>query len=176
MGDYKNEIKNMLGKILPEDKAEQIFEANFPMTIKGYKPGKILTFKELKELQEGSIIHIYYLDDDGEVSEDGFYPLNKHSDVEWYAGGVHPFPIDKLQDDMLIKQIDNCDWSFTIREAILDEKYDHESTKQKRKMAQELLSELTELAKEMTDNKERKKEIRIREREIHKQLKKLKVF
>lgn len=176
MDDYKNEIKNMLGKILPEEKANDIFEANFPKPIKGYKPGKILSFKELKELPEGSIIHIYYLNEDGEVSEDGFHPLNKHSEEEWCAGGAHPFPVDKLQDDTLIKNIDNCDWLFTIREAILDKKYDHESVKHKRATVQELLGELTDLASEYTTDKERKKAIKTREKEIQKQLKKLKFF
>lgn len=176
MEEYKKEIKNMLGKILPEETAEQIFEANFPKPIKGYKPGKILNFKELKELSEGSIIHIYYLDDDGEVSEDGFHPLNKHSEEEWSAGSVHPFPINKLKDDTLIQNIDNCDWSFTIREAILDKKYDHETTKQKRTTIQELLEELTDLAGEFTNDKDRKKAIKTREKEIQKQLKKLKFF
>lgn len=73
----KSEIKSMLNNIVGEDLAKNIFEANFPEPIRNYKPGKILTFKQLKALPEGTIIHIYYLDEDGNLREDGFQKLHK---------------------------------------------------------------------------------------------------
>ena len=108
----------MLGSVVGEDLGKQIFEANFPEPIINYKAGKVLTFRELKELPEGTIIHINYVDEDNELREDGFQKLSKCSDEE-YSGGGFPIPMDEHEnDDELIEGRDNCDWTFTIREAI----------------------------------------------------------
>ena len=52
MNKLKKSIQQSLHKIVGEDLGNQIFEANFPKPIVNYKPGKILTFKEIRELPE----------------------------------------------------------------------------------------------------------------------------
>jgi cobyric acid synthase len=119
MGNYKKEIKSMLNKIVGEDLGEKIFEANFPEPIKNYKAGNILTFKQIKELPEGTIIHINYFDEDDNEREDGFQKLSKDEECEEYSAGAFPFPTNEHDDDNdLIENADNSGWTFTIREAI----------------------------------------------------------
>jgi len=59
----KEEINKMLNNIVGEDLAKKIFEANFPEPIINYASGDILTFKEIKELPEGTVIYLHYVDD-----------------------------------------------------------------------------------------------------------------
>lgn len=155
----KSEIKSMLNNIVGEDLAKNIFEANFPEPIRNYKPGKILTFKQLKALPEGTIIHIYYLDEDGNLREDGFQKLHKGSGDEWGAGAF-PFPIEDLKDEDLLEDCDNSGWTFTIREATklsTAEFKKIEKQREKNERASELIDKMRE-GEDLT--KEEKKELK----------------
>lgn len=113
----KKEIKNMLGNILDPETADSIFNNMFPEPITGYKKGKIYTFGELKNLPDDTIVHIYYTDEDGELRADDFLELGKFDEDEYYAGAF-PFPVKGLTNDTLMENLNNSDWTFTIREAI----------------------------------------------------------
>jgi len=171
----KGEIKNMLTDIVGEDLGQQIFEANFPKPIDGYMPGKILTFAELKQLPEGAVIHIHYLDEDGEEREDGFQKLSKHSDDEW-SGGAFPFPIDELKDDTLLDRFDNSGWTFTIREALPAKKGEYAEMKKKQRKAIKILERMQILAGKISKDKEQKKKINTELKELEKELRKMKVI
>lgn len=156
---YKKEIKSMLNNIVGEDLAKNIFESTFPEPIKNYKAGKILTFKELKELPKGSVIHIYYLDEDGELREDGFQKLSKDSEDEWSAG-AYPFPVEGLQDDDELKDCDNSGWTFTIREAIKVSPTEFKKIEKQREQ-NEIARELIEKMRDGEDlTKEAKKQLK----------------
>lgn len=81
------------------------------------KPGKVLTLAELKNMPYGSVIHIKYEDEDGNEREDGFQFLKCDDMSEWCAGAF-PIPLNELDDEDSIKDVDNCGWHFTIREAV----------------------------------------------------------
>lgn len=150
----------MLGNIVGEELGQEIFEANFPEPIVNYKPGSILSFKQVKELPEKTIIHIFYLDEDGELREDGFQKLYKHSESE-FSAGAFSFPMDEHKsDDELIDRCDNCGWEFTVREAIKISKAEF----QKREKQREKDERASELIEKMRDEekltKEEKKELK----------------
>lgn len=150
----------MLGNIVGEELGQKIFEANFPEPIVNYKPGDILSFKQIKELPEKTIVHIFYLDEDGELREDGFQELYKSSEDE-FSAGAFPFPMDEHKDDSeLIEKRDNCGWKFTIREAIRIPKAEF----QKREKQREKNERASELIERMRDGekltKEEKKELK----------------
>lgn len=160
MSGYKKEIKSMLNNIVGDELSQQIFEANFPEPIVNYKPGNILSFKQIKDLPEKTIIHIYYLDEDGELREDGFQELYKSSADE-FSAGAFPFPMNEHKDDNeLIENRDNSGWTFTIREAIKISKAEF----QKREKQREKNERATDLIEKMRDGekltKEEKKELK----------------
>jgi len=160
MSKLKKEIKSMLGNIVGEELGKEIFEANFPEPIINYKPGNILTFKQLKELQEDTIIHILYYDEDDNLREDGFQELSKYSDEE-FSAGAFPFPMDDHDDDNeLIEKRDNSGWTFTIREAIKVSAAEFKKLEKQREKNERAL----ELIEKMRDGekltKEEKKELK----------------
>ena len=167
----KDEIKNMLGNVLGEELGDEIFDANFPDPIEGYLPGDVLTFKQLKEMPEGTIVHILYTEDD-DVRTDDFYPLHKGSDDEWGAGPC-PFPIDELEDDTLIRKIDNCDHFFTIRAAVPAAKGAFEKLRAGQREIEDILMAMLDLHQELHGaDKERQSEIRKELKELDKKYKK----
>lgn len=173
-------ISGMLNNIVGEEKGQEIFMANFgPNPHDSFMPGKILTFAELKALPEGTVIHILYKDEDGEVSEDDFHPLGKDDEMqEWNAGGSFPFPVDELKDEDLIQDIDNCGHSFTIREAKPAKQGEFRKMRQDQNKAIKLLDQLRnvhEKHRTCTD-KIKKKELKQKSKDIEKQLKKLGVL
>jgi hypothetical protein len=161
MSNLKKEIGSMLNNIVGEDLGKKIFEANFPEPIVNYKPGDILTFKQVKELPEGTIIHILYFDEDDNEREDGFQKLSKDEDCEEYSAGAFPFPMNEHEDDGdLIENADNSGWTFTIREAIKISKAEF----QKREKQREKNERAKELIEKMRDGenltKDEKKELK----------------
>lgn len=80
------------------------------------KTGKILTFKELKETPEGTILHIYY-GENGLETWNEFGRFEKEFEDEWCISGIN-FPIDTFTDDTLLDQCPNERLDFTIREAV----------------------------------------------------------
>lgn len=170
-------INNMLTDIVGEDLGQKIFEANFPDEITGYKPGKVLTLGELRLIPVGTIIHIYYTDEDGELRENGFQKLSKDSEEEWSAGAF-PFPIDELTDDQELKDCDNSGWTFTIREALVDKKGEYAKRMAMMDTADELLEEMKDTLEEIeeTSDKVKKKELKKKFNALSKQLNKMKIF
>lgn len=144
-----------------------------------WMPGKILTWSELKALPEGSVIHIKYLDEDGEVSEDDFHYLGKDEEMrEWNAGGSFPFPVDELKDEDPIENIDNCGHAFTIRAAIPAKKGEFRQMSRNKDKAVKLLDQLRDVYEEHRDCKDKvkKKALKQKSKDIEKQLKKLGVL
>jgi len=159
MSKLKKEIKSMLGNIVGEELGKEIFEANFPEPIINYKAGNILTFKQIKELPEDTVIHILYYDEDDNLREDGFQKLSKDEDGEEWSAGAFPFPTKRLKDDELIDRCDNSDWTFTIREAIKVSAAEFkklEKQREKKERALELLEKMQDGEKLL---KEEKKEL-----------------
>jgi hypothetical protein len=115
-----DESKSILSGIIGEAEASTIIGNMFPPKIKGYTKGKILTVGELKKLPKGSILHIWYIDEDRHLREDDFLIFDgfEDDDFEPTANGFS-MPIDNLTDDDLLDHIDNCGWTFTVSEAIL---------------------------------------------------------
>jgi len=169
MGKYKKEIKSMLGNIVGEDLAKDIFEANFPEPIEGYLPGSILTLAELRALPDGTVIHIHYIDEDGNEREDGFQKLSKYSDDEWSAGAF-PFPIDEIKEDELIDRCDNSGWTFTIRMAVPGKKGEYAAIQKKKRTTLKNLDKLQELYRKIqhTTDKVKKKELKKKYNELAK--------
>ena len=169
MGKYKKEIKSMLDNIVGEDLAKQIFEANFPEPIDGYLPGRILTLAELRELPDGTVIHIRYLDEDGNEREDGFQKLSKDDSEEWSAGAF-PFPIRNLKEDELIDRCDNSGWEFTIRMAVPGKKGEYAAIQKKKRTTLKNLEKMQELHWKIQDttDKVKKKELKKKYNELAK--------
>lgn len=166
----------MLSDLVGKDKGNDIFDANFPESLDGYMPGEILTFAQLKDKTEGTIIHILYKDEDGDVSADGFYPLYKDKECkEWSAGGSFPFPVDDLSDDDLIKTIDNCGYDFTISEALPAKKGDFAKLREGQQQYRDVLTEMLDLQRKLlgTTDKKRKIEIKKDMRTLEKKINKL---
>lgn len=178
--DMLDSISGMLGNIVGEEKGREIFEANFgPNPHDSFMPGKILTWSELKALPEGTIIHILYKDEDGEVSEDDFHPLGKDEDMEeWNAGGSFPFPVDELKDEDRIENIDNCGHAFTIREAIPAKKGEFAALRKRQDAAKSILNQLMSLHQkyQVCTDKAKKKALKDKSKELEKKLKKMGVI
>lgn len=160
MSKLKKEIKKSLTKIVGEDLGNKIFEANFPKPIINYKSGKILTFKELKELPEDTVIHIYYTDEDGNERENGFQKLSKY-DEEEFSAGAFPFPMNKHEsDDELIKDAENSGWNFTIREAIRVSSSEFKKLEKQRQINERAIELLDKIRDGEKLTKEEKKELK----------------
>lgn len=165
----KKAIKGMLNNIVGEELGEKIFEANFPKPIEGYMPGEILTLAELRVLPEDTVIHIHYLDEDGEEREDGFQKLSKDSETEWSAGAF-PFPIDELKEEDELRKCDNGGWTFTIREAIPAKKGEYETMKKNQRKILNALEKMRSLYDKIQNEKDKtkKKELKKKYNEIAK--------
>ena len=171
----KGAINDMLKNVAGEELGQKIFEANFPEPLDGYMPGEILTFRELSEMPEGTIIHIHYLDECGEERESGFHPLYKHDDKEWSAGGHYPFPVDELKPETLINKIYNSDWLFTIRKAVPAKKGEFEKMKKNQRKVLQLLETMQNLSRKIhsTDDKMKKKDLKAKFKIVEKEFRKI---
>lgn len=182
MEKYLKDIKDNLKKILSEETAQRIFDTNFhPKDITGYVPGEIYTLAELKKEKEGTIVHVVYYDEEGEVSLDDFHPLEKDKDDEEYCVDAYPMPIDHVKDEQLLENIDNDGHSYTVRKAIKTNKKEEKKYKDfkvRKEAAKEITQKLLDLCLEYQNcqDKERKKQIKKEEKELGKQFKKLKVL
>jgi hypothetical protein len=150
----KEEIKKMLNNIVGEDLAKKIFEANFPEPIINYASGDILTFKEIKELPEGTVIYLHYVDEDGNTRTRDFHKLTKHSIDEYSTSDGFSFPIDEYNDDDLIEKCDNSGWTFTIRKAIKISPAEFKKIQKRQQRA----DRATELIQRLLDGEELSKE------------------
>lgn len=160
MSKLKKEIKKSLKNVVGEDLAKKIFEANFPKPIVNYKAEKILTFKELKELPEDTVIHIYYTDEDGNERENGFQKLSKYDEKE-FSAGAFPFPMNKHEsDDELIENAENSDWNFTIREAIKVSSSEFKKIEKQRQINKRAIDLLDKIRDGEKLTKEEKKELK----------------
>lgn len=160
MTKLKKEIKSILTNIVGEDLGSKIFKANFPKPIINYKRGKVFTFKELKELPSETMIHIYYLDEDNFIREDGFHKLCKNS-IEEYSGGGFSFPMDEYEDENeLVKDQDNCDWTFTISEAIKISKSEYDNIQKEKEKSIRAIELIEKLQNKELLTKEEKKELK----------------
>ena len=161
MNKLKKEIKKSLTKIVGEDLGNKIFEANFPKPIVNYKSGKILTFKEIRELPEGTVIHIYYTDEDDHLRENGFQKLHKDKSGEEFSAGAFPFPMNKHEsDDELIKDAENSGWHFTIREAIKVSSSEFKKIEKQRQINERAMELLEKIRDGEKLTKEEKKELK----------------
>lgn len=152
----------MLGNIVGEELGKEIFEANFPEPIINYKPGNILTFKQLKELPEDTIIHILYYDEDDNLREDGFQKLSKDEAGDEWSAGAFPFPIKNIKEDELIDRCDNSGWTFTIRMAVPGKKGEYAEIQKKKRTTLKNLDKLQGLYWKIQDttDKVKKKELK----------------
>lgn len=160
MSKLKKEIKKSLTNLVGEDLGKKIFEANFPKPIINYRSGKILTFKELKELPDDTVIHIYYTDEDDNVREDGFQKLSKE-DKDEFCGGGFTIPMTKHEsDDDLIENAENSGWHFTIREAIKVSSSEFKKIEKQYKINQRAIKLLDKLRDGKKLTKEEKKDLK----------------
>jgi hypothetical protein len=115
----KKEIKNNLTNLVGEKTSDKILDDMFPPEVTGYKKGKILTLGQLKALPNNSIIHVYYIDEDDHVRANEFLKYVSDGADFYGTSDGFCFPFDNNEkDNTLIEKIDNCGWTFTIREAI----------------------------------------------------------
>jgi len=80
-----------------------------------YSKGDIMTVGELKALKTGDYIHLEYYNDEGNRVCNSFKKLNiinNHIDAEAF-----PIPIERYSDDVLIQNLDNSGYTFTVRYA-----------------------------------------------------------
>jgi hypothetical protein len=95
-----------------------------------YIKGKVLTLREIKDLDEGTMIHATFWDEVGKLRYKMFGQLLKDDDDEEYAiqDGSYPFPVNgyyvKDKPDILYEnlRVDGTGWTYTIREAIPERK------------------------------------------------------
>lgn len=113
------DTQDMLKNIIGEDAASNIFDNMFPEPITGYKIGKILTIGELKKLSEDTVIHLWYIDEDGNLRNNDFVKFSGYDgNDELSTQCGFPMPIYKHSEDELIENFDNSGWTFTVCEAI----------------------------------------------------------
>lgn len=169
----KQASADMLTSIVGEEQGKAIMEATFPKQADGWMPGEVLTFGQLKQVPEGSILHIRYLDDDDEEREDGFFKFSKTSEDE-YCIGAYPFPVRGLTDDQELRNIDNSGWSFTIRAAVPAKKGKFQQMKKNQRSASKIMEKMQELiSKSHNADKAKKKEINKKLKELEKDLRKI---
>ena len=122
----KNKIGDMLGELMSEEDASQVFNnlfgGNTSDDNEDYKLGDYITVSELKELEDNSVIHLWYIDDDGELRNDGLvYIYAFDGEEEMVTKDGFPLPLDGHDGSEQIKKFDNSGWTFSIRKVINNE-------------------------------------------------------
>lgn len=115
----KDSLDSMLNGLVGEEDTKNILDNMFSDPIEDYRIGNLISVKELKELPENAVIHLHYLDLDGQLRCNEFVKLFKNDDDGYrFTTDGYTLPLKGHSDDELIKDFDNSDWTFTIRKAI----------------------------------------------------------
>lgn len=120
----KKEIKEDLKQLFSNEIVKEVFNQNIlSHSLIGYKKGKMLTFGELKELPEDTILNVVYKDENYQITSSIFDRFDKCDyDIsmgsEYWSIGSYPIPLENLVDEQIIENIRNCNDYFTVYEAI----------------------------------------------------------
>lgn len=79
------------------------------------KKGNILTVGQLKLMPKNSIIHLLYIDNDGQLRNNGFVKFSGYDgNDELCTICGFTMPINGLKDNDLLENINNSGWRFTV--------------------------------------------------------------
>jgi hypothetical protein len=115
-----DEIRTNLNGLVGEEKSDEILSNMFfsESSEEDYVKGRVLTVGELKSLPEGSVIHLWYIDEDRHLRSDDFLTLLGVNCDDMCTDCGFYIPLGGHSDDELVERFDNCGWTFTVREAI----------------------------------------------------------
>ena len=120
--EFKASIE-MFAEMFNTEQASGLLDNMFPEVPQGYKKGEIMTVGELKNLPDGSVIHLYYWEEDEDEEE--YVSYNDFTVFERRDGNpAHfctkanmPIPVEEYEDEEKIENLENCDTYFTICKA-----------------------------------------------------------
>lgn len=172
-----DKLKELLDKTFGKKISKELYNPKLksPKETFGYARGEIYTSSEFLALKDGDMVHLEYLED-GEICEDDFGKLSTNSGdtEEWNINGW-PIPIDDLKEDRLVENIDNGDHVFTVRKVVYDGVTDYDRICQMRRIGVYIIEEMQEIfvLNNRTTDKEKKKELKLRHKELNKLLTKV---